>query len=396
MRRFILGVTCVGSLLALTGCAIGLQAAVPVPAYTAPQAPETVRVRVLYTSSPAGLSCTGAYQFQLRNGGNLYVRHGTTRARAMHGALVFGQKSFKGDVVVMPAASTDTLKLNGRGYRGTLVFHPAGGSRYDVVEYLSAEEYLYGVLPKEVEPTWPADALKAQAVVSRTYVLYNKMRNAAERFDVSNSVLDQVYGGQNVEAPESNRAVDDTRGQTLEDSTGKPVQAFFHSSCGGHTELPEHVWKSSNPNDVFGVVSDGDYCSADPHYKWHYTLSLAALRTRLRRAGLHLREIQDLTVLQKSESGRAEIFLVRSGKQEIEVGSNRFRLAVGPDGMRSTLLTTMKVGKKTVSFEGRGWGHGVGLCQWGARGRALAGQSYKTILETYYPKAKLAKVPSPA
>ena len=76
----------------------------------------------------------------------------------------------------------------------------------------------------------------------------------------------------------------------------------------------------------------------------------------------------------------------------MEVWGNRFRLALGPEALRSTIITNLKAGKSTVSFEGRGWGHGVGLCQWGARGRALAGQNYKQILETYYPKAKLAKV----
>src|SRR5437016_5158560 len=117
MRPFVLGVTCFGSFLTLSGCAVGLQAEVTAPAYTAPQAPETVRVRILYTRSPAGLSGTGAYQYQLRAGGNLSVRHGSTRVRAMHGAMVFGQKSFKGEVVAMPVSSTDTLKLNGRQYR---------------------------------------------------------------------------------------------------------------------------------------------------------------------------------------------------------------------------------------------------------------------------------------
>ncbi len=307
----------------------------------------------------------------------------------MHGALVFGQKSFKGEIVVMPTSSTDTLKLNGRKYRGILVFHPLGGSHFDVVEYVSAEEYVYGVLPKEVDPTWPLDALKAQAVVSRSYVLYNKVRNVAERFDVSNSVFDQVYAGQSVEAPESNRAVDETRGQILEDSTGKPVQAFFHSSCGGHTEVPEHVWKSMSTSDAFGVVSDDNYCKDDPHYRWQFSLSYATLRARLRRAGFRVSDIKGISVLQKSESGRAEIFLLKTSSAEVEVAGNRLRLALGPEAMRSTLLENMKVGKKNVWFEGRGWGHGVGLCQWGARGRALAGQNYKKILLAYYPKAEL-------
>src|SRR5262249_52453889 len=157
----------------------------------------------------------------------------------------------------------------------------------------------------------------AQAVVSRTYAIFNKTTNANERFDLVASVLDQVYGGKSVESPESNRAVDDTRGQVLLDTTGKPFQAFFHSSCGGHTELPDHVWKSSETTGVFAVVSDGNYCEDDPHYKWHLTIALSTIRNRLRHAGFRARDIKTLSILQKSSSGRAEIFNVQTSKGEV-------------------------------------------------------------------------------
>ncbi len=389
MRSFALSITCLGSLLVLAGCAAGLRAEANAPPFAIPSTPETVRVRILYARHPVRLSCSGAYRMELRESTKSYLRHASVSVRAMRSAMVFGQTSFKGEVVVMPESTTDTLKLNGRRYRGILAFHPLGSGRFDVVEYVSIEEYVYGVLPREVEISWPLDALKAQAVVSRTYVLYNKMKGSTERYDVLNSVLDQVYGGQEVEAPTTTQAVNETRGEILLDSAGKPVQTFFHSSCGGSTELPEHVWKSSYASDAFGVVSDGSYCSDDPHYKWQLSLPYSVLRTRLRRAGLHIREIKGISILQKSASGRAEIFRLETSKGEIEMAGNRFRLALGPEALRSTLLVNMKAGKKSVFFEGRGWGHGVGLCQWGARGRALAGQTYKQIVQTYYPKAKL-------
>src|SRR5438309_11519512 len=98
---------------------------------------------------------------------------------------------------------------------------------------------------------------------------------------------------------------------------------------------------------------------------------------------------KNVAVLHKSPSGRAEVFKLQTARGEVQVPANKFRLAVGPEALRSTLFVNMKAGKRTVWFEGRGWGHGVGLCQWGARGRARAGQNYKKILETYYPKAKL-------
>ena len=121
------------------------------------------------------------------------------------------------------------------------------------------------------------------------------------------SVLDQVYGGLEVEAPESNRAVDESRGEILVDEAGKPFQAFFHSSCGGSTELPSHVWKSSTESDVFGCVAD-PFCDGDPHYKWRLSISYATIRARLRKAGIRVRDIKKIIIVQKSDSGRADVW----------------------------------------------------------------------------------------
>jgi len=388
MRPFFLTMTSVVSFSLLTGCATGLVAETRYPTYDVPAAADTLRVRILYTKSGARLDATGPYHIQLKMGGKGAEGQEPLRVRTLHGTLVFGHQSFKGDVVAYPEGAS-TLILNGRKYRGVLVFHALAGGRFDVVEYVNMDQYLYGVLPREVEPNWPLESLKAQAIVSRTFALSNKLTDTKERFDVSDGVMDQVYGGMSVESPASNRAVDETRGQVLEDSTGKPVQTFFHSSCGGHTELPEHVWRNANAGDAFGSVSDG-FCTEDPHFKWQLTISYSTIRARLKRVGIRLKDIKKITVVQKTESGRAEFFGIQTAAGSTEVPGNKFRLALGPEALRSTLITNMKAGKSSVWFEGRGWGHGVGLCQWGARGRALAGQTSQQILETYYPRAKLA------
>src|SRR5437879_91506 len=182
LRPFVLGVAGLGFLVALAGCATGLSAESGAPPLTLSTAPDTVRVRVLYTNSPARLTCVGGYRFGLRMGGKTYLAHESTRVRAMRNRMVFGHQGFKGEVVVTPANSTDALSLNGRRYRGSLVFHPLRNGRYDVVEYLTLQEYLYGVLPREVDPAWPLDALKAQAIVSRSYAVYSKSAAARERF----------------------------------------------------------------------------------------------------------------------------------------------------------------------------------------------------------------------
>lgn len=379
------------SMALMTGGAAGLRAEAGPPALALPDSPETIRVRVLYTKAPTHLDSTGPWEYQARRGGMLYAGPAALRVSATRSAMNFGHKSFEGEVVVLPTHSTDTLKLNGRRYRGILVFHPLSGGRYDVVEYVGLQEYLYGVLPREVGTDWPLEALKAQAVVSRTYALSNKAEEAKGRFDLSDGVFDQVYGGMNVEAPTSNRAVDETRGEALLDPHGKPIQAFFHSSCGGRTELPKNVWKSSVSDDLFGCVAD-PYCQEDPHYQWKVQISYDTIRKRLRKAGIRVSTIQKVSVMQKSISGRAVTFGVQTGKGIVPVSGNRFRMAMGADSFRSTLLTNMKASKTSVLFEGHGWGHGVGLCQWGARGRAIAGQTYATILKAYYPGGSLKKI----
>jgi stage II sporulation protein D len=174
--------------------------------------------------------------------------------------------------------------------------------------------------------------------------------------------------------------------------SGKPVLTYFHSSCGGRTELPQHIWKTVPSEDVYGNVQDASYCQEDPHYLWKLELSYATIRRRLRRAGIKLRDLKKISIVQKSLSGRAEIIGLQTSKGMVEISGNRFRLAMGADALRSTLFVNVKQSKRSVLFEGHGWGHGAGLCQWGAHGRAMAGQNYNTILKTYFPKAALAKV----
>jgi len=388
MRPFLLSVASLVAGAVLAGCAVGLRADTVSPPMILSGAPDTIRVRILYTKSPTHLDATGPFQYQLRKGGKIYPGNAAIRVRAMHGTMVFDHKSLKGDVSVVPVSPTDTIRINGRRYRGALTFHPLGTGRYDVVETLVLEEYLYGVLPREVGGDWPLESLKAQAVVSRTYVVANRAADPSQRFDVYSGVRDQVYGGLEDEVPAANQAVDQTQGEILQDQEGKPVQTFFHSSCGGYTETPDNVWPSAESSNVFESIKD-DYCGQDPFAHWKIELKKSTIIARLRKIGYRMRDIQKITAGKKSTSGRAVTLWVYSSKGKTEIQGNRFRLALGPEVLRSTLLTDITATKRTIRFEGRGWGHGVGLCQWGARGRALAGQKHEEILKAYYPGAKL-------
>jgi stage II sporulation protein D len=388
MRPFFMAAASLVSFSLFMGCATGLRAEADAPPLVLSASLETIRVRILKADRPLKLASSGPFQFQSKKGGTIYDGKSAIAVRALHGRLVFDHKSFKGDVAVVPVNSTDTLKLNGRRYRGTFVFHPLGGGRYDVVEFVALQDYLYGVLPREVGSTWPLEALKAQAVVSRTYVLANRATDPEQRFDVFNDVTHQVYGGLEDEAAATNLAVDKTQGEILVDNQGKPIQAFFHSSCGGQTETPDNVWLKQDNPDVYSSVSD-DYCKEDPYNHWKVDLKTSFIRAHLRKAGYRMGDIKKIVIGKKSSSGRAVTFWVYTSGGKTEIQGNRFRIAMGPEILRSTLITDISYPKKSIHFEGRGWGHGVGLCQWGARGRAAAGQTYSTILTAYYPKAAL-------
>src|SRR6185312_11214409 len=171
-------------------------------------------------------------------------------------------------------------------------------------------------------------------------------------------------GGRDDEAPTSNLAVAQTRGEILVDAQGKPIQAFFHSSCGGRTETPENVWKSAAASAVFESVPDR-YCKEDPYAHWRLNISASKIRARLRRVGIRAGEIRKIKIGSKTTSGRAGRFIIDTGRGRIDISGNKFRMALGPDALRSTLITDLRFSRGTFHFEGRGWGHGVGLCQWG-------------------------------
>jgi stage II sporulation protein D len=219
--------------------------------------------------------------------------------------------------------------------------------------------------------------------------LANLDTHSARSYDVSSDVFSQVYGGQTSESTATNKAVDDTCGQVLVDRQGVPVEAFFHSSCGGQTENPRYVWKGINDPPAYLAGVKDAYCQDDPYLNWHVQLNASLIRRRLRRVGVWLGDIQKINLAKISPSGRAWAIEVISNKGKALIPGNRFRMAVGPEVLRSTLVTKVQKVGRAFRFEGHGWGHGVGFCQWGARGRALAGQSYKEILQAYYPQTRL-------
>ncbi|HET8624787.1 MAG TPA: SpoIID/LytB domain-containing protein [Gemmatimonadales bacterium] len=313
-------------------------------------------------------------------------------------------------VVVQPVDSQAWVRVNGRSYRGTIVLQP-DRTGLTIVNRVRMEAYLLGVVSAEMGRRAAEDreAVRAQAVVSRTYALRNLGRWRSEGFDLYATVFDQVYGGAGAETPEARDAVESTRGQVLT-WNGGPIDSFFFSTCGGRTESGVDVFRGADVPYLRSVSDQNPngiaYCSLSPRFRWREEWTGDGLRTILRRSlptvlgiqASRVDQVQDLRIVQRTGSDRVGLLSITLGHEAIDVEGPKVRQVLRtPAGemLRSTAFTLEieRTGARVsrVVAQGGGNGHGVGLCQWGAVGRARAGQNYQQILAAYYGGSELTR-----
>lgn len=282
------------------------------------------------------------------------------------------------------------IYANKKPYRGYLIIDK-NGKNLNIINVLSVEDYLKGVLPKEANAGWNIEALKAQAVISRTYILSNLKKHSKEGFNLCATTHCQVYGGAESEAKSCNKAIEETEGEVLT-YDGKLAQTVFHANCGGYTEDPKYVWNWSHgtPDYLKGVKCG--YCANAPHSNWEQSLEESFIRKKLIAAGYNVGKIKSIKPKGKTSAGSYKEVEITSSKGKIDVHSYKFRLAVDAWKVKSTTFDSIKKSGDSFVFKGKGWGHKVGLCQWGAKGMADSGKNYKQILKHFYPKTKLEKI----
>ena len=314
-------------------------------------------------------------------------------------------------IAIIATDPAGTVRVNGRTYRGIVeVVRDTAG--ITVVNRLPLESYLLGVVSAEMG-RWNLaefEALRAQAVVSRTYALRNLGRRSALGFDLHAGVADQVYAGSGSETPEGLDAVSSTRGMTLTHG-GAPIDAFYYSTCGGQTADGVEAFSAASRTylrSLPDVDENGDaYCRISPRYRWREEWSGTSLRTTLSRTlpavakipAAAVGEVRDLWVAERTGSGRVGRLAITLRSNQVMVNGPSVRQVLRPassDLLRSAAftLTTTGAGREITHLvaEGRGAGHGVGLCQWGAVGRSRAGQDFQRILAAYYPGAVLQRL----
>lgn len=387
MRRIILSIL-LGLICFLTA---PVRAEVEVASFPLPEdlAPEQhIRVAILEGRSEVRVFAAKPYRIEVARSRALLDRGSRlfeTRVVPSHRGIRLGRRNL-GVEGIRLESSGGAIGVDGRNFRDRVEILKGKAGKLLIVNEVELEAYLKGVLPREMLSTWPREALKAQAVASRTFALFKALSKSGEVYAVAGDVIGQVYGGHGSEVPATDRLVDATRGQILT-YKGEVFPAYFHSTCAGRTNRPEYNWDiESHP--VLGGVSCY-FCSGSKHYRWATSLAMEDIEARLRIGGYDVGSLREVVPGLWDESGRARQIMIRHSRGRLLIRANDFRLMVGPQRIKSLKHLRVSSRGRMVRFSGYGWGHGVGMCQWGAKTLAEQGKNYREILEYYYPGARI-------
>ncbi|MBL7152462.1 MAG: SpoIID/LytB domain-containing protein [Phycisphaerae bacterium] len=322
--------------------------------------------------------------------------------------ITIDARTIEADEIEISPAAASVFNLNGDNYRGTLrLIVNDDGNSFDVINLLGVESYLAGVVGAEMPSYWEPEALKAQAIAARTYCLYIKKRFGSGRsWDLSKTQAHQVYRGVDAESAQIWSAVNQTKGNVLVCKDGDGVEgifpAYYSSTCGGHTENSKHVFGDSFAS-LAGVPCP--YCAGVARPKFYFWpvagFDAEEVGEKLRRKYPKLKQlgqITDIAAAEQTDYGTyrrlTKIKLSGSTGKSDFLRAEDLRLTVDPSGrrLRSTICEISKSGNKWVFSFGRGFGHGVGMCQCGAQSMARRGSSAEKILDHYYPGSRISEV----
>ncbi|HET8725806.1 MAG TPA: SpoIID/LytB domain-containing protein [Anaeromyxobacteraceae bacterium] len=347
------------------------------------RAAEVVRISVATGVAQVELSGPGLAAESLRDGGeHRPVPGGRARVRLEGDALLLDGKPVEGAGVAFTADGS--IRTLGRSLSGEVEVRRGPGG-LSVIDVLPLEEYVAAVVGAEMPPRFPPEALKAQAVAARTFALVRKLdaREQGLDFDMGATVLDQVYPGAGGADPRARAAAEATAGEVLVKDR-RPVETYFHSTCGGRTEKGADALGRDQP---YLVSVPCDRCQASPSWRWTVRIPASELG---RAAGVG-EPATRVSVVRTTSTGRAARVSIEGPGGKVVLDGADLRRRLGYERLPS-LAFTVRLAKGTATFEGRGSGHGAGMCQWGAAGRARAGDGYAAILSRYYPGTQLARL----
>lgn len=263
-----------------------------------------------------------------------------------------------------------------RNYGGAISFR-VNNKKLDIVNRVDMDEYLKGVLPKEMSPSFPMESLKAQALCSRSFAINNYNKFIKNGYNLDDTTRSQVYYGKDVEEKTTNKAVEETIGQVIK-YDGKVAETIFCASSGGYTVASSEAWGG---NSVPYLISKEDPYSVHP---WKYELKNSDLKK------LNLSDVFSVS-LDYNNSNRVNNLTFSTSKGDVKIKATDFRNKIGNTIIKSTLFDVNVIGNK-VFVSGKGYGHGVGMSQYGAVEMAKKGSNYKDIIEFYFPGTNIEKI----
>ncbi len=312
------------------------------------------------------------------------------------------------EVNILPRGNDNRLRLDNKRYRGILKILPNGGN-VELINIVYMEDYLRGVVPPEIGKRTDdeIEAVKAQAVAARTYAMAHLQQYGNQPYDMKSSIIDQVYEGVEVENKLVDKAIDLTAGWVLmyQDNF---VNAYYHSTCGGMTDDVRAVWdRKEVPN--LKAEQDGDACAWSKYYRWKEYFTESQLRGRVeqflasdRGRDLRIGPIRDVTINDRTPGGRVVTLSVKTDDDVYQFHRDRIRWVLGRTSSPDLILPSDRFDIQVerngngyvtaVTFNGSGYGHGVGMCQCGAIGLSRKGWTFDKILTHYYTGVNVKKL----
>ena len=342
-------------------------------------------VKVLISEDKNNVAIAASAPFQVKNLDNnksyKIKESGIFNIKKEKGQITCGNLKSKKGFVLTLSKNGANFELNKNKYNGILEILPSKNG-VNIIENLDLENYLLGVLPYEMSYAWPVEALKAQAVAARTYTLKSIEDKKLGDFDLYSDIRSQMYKGSFTVYDSVKQAVEETKGQVLT-YKGQKFYTYYHANCGGHTDpVP---WLKDPIKPLSGNTCG--YCQNAKTYTWKATLNKNTVQKFLEKNKI-AGTFKKIKIGKKFPSGRAKTLILITNKTKQEVSCNDFRIGVGSTVMKSCFLTSIN----GLKLEGRGYGHGGGMCQEGAKGMALDGKKYKDILKRYYPGSDITKI----
>lgn len=348
---------------------------------------QNIRVQLADNLTSAAIQTSGKVYIHIEGKSKKYK---VTLPNTLHikllpdGALQLGALQEKGTLIIEPTNGVQ-LTFQKNTYTGKL-YVITNGKSFQLVEHLDLENYLLGVLPYEMSHTWPLEALKAQAVAARTYTRM-QLKGDKAPFDLYNDVRSQMYKGSGKVYDSVQQAVEGTAGQVLT-YKGNLFNTYYHANCGGGTDDAK-IWTGSSAETIKPLK--GASCSTDKEsksYSWNATVPTSSINKFVNSKGLK-GSVSKIKIDKQSPTKRAVTLQFTTANGNKSLSCAQFRLSVGAGLLKSCKITSISKSGSGFAFSGHGFGHGIGMCQDGAKGMAQNGKTYKQILSNYFPSAEL-------